>query len=186
MKIENVKVYDLDESIKASKYPMSVDNSVLNTDITKTVKALGSSSMGEGHDNWLQGVRVAFDLTFTNKAWTELQRYHFIDFVSCQSTMHRISSFDLRGQYNEYVDEQIICRMEELQARYNATKDKEDYLRLLYSNPAGFELTARMSTNYRQLKTIYKQRKNHRLKEWQEFCEWVETLPHFKELVLGE
>ena len=44
--------------------------------------------------------------------------------------------------------------------------------------PSGMELTARMTTNYRQLKTIYRQRKDHRLPEWREFCRWLETLPH--------
>ena len=186
MKVENVKVYDLEESIKASKYPMATDIEKCTSDITKTTKVLGTSRIGEGHDNWLNGIRVAFDLTFTNKAWTELQRYHFIDFVSCQSTMHRIAKFDLGEQYNKYVDQRIINIMNELKDKYNETQDKEDYLRLLYSNPAGFQLTARLTTNYRQLKTVYTQRKNHRLPEWREFCKWIETLPYFKELVLGE
>ena len=69
------------------------------------------------------------------------------------------------------------------------TMTKEDlkkrYLEILYSNPCGFKLTAGMTTNYRQLKTIYSQRKTHRLPEWREFCAWVETLPMFKELCLG-
>ena len=54
----------------------------------------------------------------------------------------------------------------------------EKYLEILYSNPAGFKLTARMTTNYRQLKTIYAQRRTHRLPEWRAFCEWIETLPN--------
>ena len=58
------------------------------------------------------------------------------------------------------------------------------YLQILYSNPAGFELTARMTTNYRQLKTIYTQRRSHRLPEWQDFCRWIETLPH-SEFITG-
>lgn len=182
MKIENVKVYDLEESIKASKYPMAIDTTKCNTEITKTVKALGSSKMGEGHDNFLNGIRVAFDLTFTIKAWTEAERYHFFDFVSSMSTMHCISKFDLQSQYNEYVDERMIVIMEEKKEKYLQTKDSEDYLRLLYSNPCGFNLTARMTTNYRQLKTIYIQRKNHRLPEWKEFCKWVVGLPYFREL----
>lgn len=186
MKIENIKVYDLEESIKASKYPMTIDTNNCNEDITKTVLALGNSNKGEGHDNFLQGIRVAFNLTFSNKAWTELQRYHFIDFVSSQSTMHRISRFDLNNQYNKYVDVRIINIMNELKDKYNETQNKDDYLKLLYSNPAGFELTARLTTNYRQLKTVYIQRKNHRLPEWREFCEWVEELPYFKELCLGD
>lgn len=186
MKIENVWVYDLEESIKASKYPMAIDTNKCNEDITKTVQSLGNSKIGEGHDNFLLGIRVAFDLTFSNKAWTELQRYHFIDFVSSQSTMHRIAKFDLNNQYNKYVDNRIIDIMNELKDKYNQSQDKEDYLKLLYSNPCGFELTARLTTNYRQLKTVYVQRKNHRLPEWVDFCKWVETLPNFKELCLAK
>ena len=34
------------------------------------------------------------------------------------------------------------------------------------------------------LKTIYAQRKSHRLPEWRDFCAWIETLPMFKELCL--
>lgn len=182
MIVTNVKIYDLEESIKASKYPMSIDNDKLNAEVTKTVKSLGASAKGEGHDQYLTGIRVAFDLTFTNKAWVELERYRFIDFVSSQSTMHRIARFNLKEQYNEFVDERVIEIMEELKERYNETNDKNDYLKLLYTNPAGFKLTARLTTNYRALKTVYAQRKNHRLPEWREFCQWCETLPMFLEL----
>ncbi|AND83287.1 hypothetical protein GTH52_11950 [Clostridium tyrobutyricum] len=184
MKIENVKVYDLEESVKASKYPMAISTDKCNFDITDTVKRLAQSPKGEAHDQFLSGIRVAFDLTFSNKAWIELERYRFITFVSSQSTMHRIAKFDLSQQYNEYVDKRIISIMNELKEQYNNTHDMEDYLKLLYSNPSGFELTARLTTNYRCLKGVYSQRKNHRLPEWRKFCNWIETLPYASELII--
>ena len=98
--------------------------------------------------------------------------------------MHRIAKFDLSEQYNAYVDKRMIDIMNELKDTYNTTNAKEDYLRLLYSNPCGFELTARLTTNYRCLKNVYQQRKNHTLPEWREFCSWIETLPH-SELITG-
>ena len=113
------------------------------------------------------------------------ERYHFLDFVSSQSTMHRIAKFDLDGQYSEYTDPRCIEVVKELVARYNETKDPADYLRILYSNPCGFRLTAGMTTNYRQLKTIYAQRKNHRLPEWREFCQWIRTLPMAEKLIVN-
>jgi hypothetical protein len=185
LRVDNVRVYDLEESIKASKYPMSIDISKCTSDITNIVKKLGSTAKGAGHDQYLTGIRVAFDLTFTNKAWIELERYRFLEFISSQSTMHRIANFNLKEQYNAYVDRRMIYIMEELKDTYNRTKDPEDYLRLLYSNPSGFELTARITTNYRALKTVYSQRKDHRLPEWREFCQWILTLPHFVELCIG-
>ena len=76
--MNNMEVYGLNESIKASKYPMSTNISLLNSDVTDTVKSLGAAPAGSGHDNFLNGIIVQFDLTFSLKAWTEMQRYHFI------------------------------------------------------------------------------------------------------------
>ena len=182
--IANTKVYGLDESIVRAKYPMSVDTSTLNSDITKGILGLSNCEKGTGHDQWLTGVIVQFDLTYTVKAWTEAERYSWLDFVSSQSTMHRIAQFDLDNQYSEYTDPRSIAIVKELVNKYNETKNPEDYLRVLMSNPCGFKLTAGMTTNYRQLKTIYAQRRTHRLPEWREFCAWIETLPKFKELCL--
>ena len=184
--ISNVQVYGLEESIKRSKYPMSTDTSTCTTEPTKTTYSLGRASVGSGHDNWLNGVIVQFDLTFTNKAWVEAERYHFLDFVSSQSTMHRITKFNLDKAYIEYTDPRMIKIMQQLVDQYNADPTPDNYLKVLYSNPAGFKITAGMTTNYRQLKTIYYQRKNHRLPEWRVFTEWIETLPMFKELILNE
>ena len=189
--VSNAVVYGLYNSVRRAKFPFAVSTRGVNTDLTTGIKKLAQSGRGEGHDQWLTGVVVQFDLTFSNKAWVEAERYHFLDFVSSQSTMHRITKFDLDNVYNEYVDPRIVDVMKEKVAEYNSeATDYDDerlhrlYLEILYSNPAGFRITAGMTTNYRQLKTIYAQRKNHRLPEWREFCKWIETLPH-SELITG-
>lgn len=184
--IDNVKVYGLSESVQASKYPMSIDVAECTNEITPRTRKLGSCNMGTGHDQFLTGITVQFDLTFSIKAWTEMQRYHFIEFVSSQSTMHRIARLDPREQCNEFVDEDAIKLLERKIDAYNANPTPENYLRVLYNVPVGFKLTARMTTNFRQLKTIYYQRRNHRLPEWRMLCKWIETLPCFKELCLKE
>ena len=183
--ISNVKVYGLEDSIKRAKYPMSTDINKLNSELTKGIRALGNSKKGEGHDQWLTGVIVQFDLTFTIKGWTEAERYSFLDFISSQPTMHRIAKFDAEKQVISYVTKNTVDEVNRLKDIYNENPTDENYLTLLYNVPVGFKLTAGMTTNYRQLKTIYSQRKNHRLPEWKEFCAWVEALPMFKELCLG-
>ena len=185
MVINNLHIYGLDNSVRGSKFPMITDVDKATPEVTPTTYNLAQSSRGSGHDQFLTGVIVQFDLTFTVKAWTEAERYHFLDFISSQSTMHRISKFELDNQYSEYTDKRIIAIMNELKDKYNETHDPEDYLRLLYSNPCGFKLTAAMTTNFRQLKTIYWQRRNHRLPEWREFCEQLEEIPEFVSIVLG-
>lgn len=176
--ISNVEVYGLEESVRASKYPKAVDISKCTDEVTDTVKSLAGCQTGTGHDQFLTGIVVQFDLTLSLKAWPEAERYHFLEFVSSQSTMHRITSFDIEKQCNEYVDHDIIAILNKKVERYKEDPTPENYLHVLYNIPSGFCLTARMTTNYRQLKTIYQQRKNHRLPEWRAFCGWIVSLPY--------
>ena len=178
MVVSNWKVFGLEDSIRASKYPMAVDTEKCTYEITDNVKKLAGCQTGTGHDQFLTGIIVQFDLTFSLKAWTEAERYHFLDFVSSQSTMHRIAKFDPESQCNAYVDTEIIAILKRKIGRYEMEPTQNNYLAILYNIPTGFQLTARMTTNYRQLKTIYQQRKNHRLPEWKEFTKWIETLPY--------
>lgn len=182
--VSNVKVYGLDDSIKASKYPMAVNTDECDCTIVDRTRKLGQADRGSGHDNFLKGIIVQFDLTFTIKAWTEAERYHWFDIVSSQSTMHRITKFDPGKQCVDYVDPRVIAVLQEKIDIYNVNPTPENYLAVLYNVPVGFRLTARMTTNYQQLKTIHYQRKDHRLPEWKLFCKWIESLPHFVELCL--
>lgn len=224
MKIENVKIYDMAESIVASGYPMrtntdeesievvkqTIDNGTFGkTPATKAIynRVVQLGNATGGHDQMLTGILAAFDLTLTNKAWIEAERYRYLCFVSSQSTVHRINRFNLKLQYNEYVDPAIIQIMQKKVQEYNdmlttlkflkenihsplevvnlEDEIEQKYLELLYNNPAGFEITARITTNYRCLKNVYKQRYNHKLPEWREFCAYIkEYFPYFKEFCL--
>lgn len=175
--VDNCSVFGIADSVKASKYPMAIDTESCSPVITDRVIQLAGCAPGTGHDQFLTGIVVQFDLTFSIKAWVEAERYHFFDFVSSQSTMHRITRFDIAEQCNGYVDSDIIRVCTALVDAYNTRPTEENYLKILYNIPTGFRYTARMTTNYRQLKTIYQQRKDHRLPEWREFCRWMESLP---------
>ena len=206
--VSNVDIYDLEKSILASGYPMRTiipDRDITEKDLARCKNLVNATKNGNGaHAQFMTGIRVNFDLTFSNKAWVEAERYRFLEFVSSQSTMHRITKFDLDNQYNKYVDPRIIEIMKSKVQEYNKVMelrdsyDKDDqrredltewlkdaYLEILYSNPAGFTLTARMTTNYRCLRNIYMQRKDHRLPEWRAFCKWIETLPYAQELLIN-
>ena len=183
MKVSNGNVYNLENAIRASKYPMSADVDKLNSEVTDTVKKLGSQPRGSAHDNFLPGILVSFDLTCSNKMWVEFERYHFAEIISGQSTMHRAPKLlEKKSPFNDYVDDMILHRLKQLLVVYNNDKTPENYLKLLYSIPSGLELTDHIVTNYGQLKTMWHQRHNHRLPEWRKFCDWILTLPRFCEL----
>lgn len=193
-KVENTQVFGLERAIKASGNPMRTvlnDTEELGLKDLKRGSALGSVPAGTGHDNFLNGVIVQFDVTAPLYWWKQAQRYHFLDYVSSQSTMHRLAKFDIGEQVVEETDPAIVSRYRELVQQYNSLPEDTDesekkklWRTLVASLPCGFCLGATMTTNYRQLKTIYYQRKDHKLSEWHVFCKWIESLPMFYELIL--
>ena len=210
-KISNVELYGLESSIYRSGYSMRetapteeefqqavaqirADRLAGNFDNPHIKRAIKLASIQEGgHDQFLSGILVNFDLTLSNKAWVEAERYTFLNFISSMSTMHRVARFKIGDCCNEYTSPAEIAEADRLQAVYNsidAAADPEGkkraYLELLYNLPSGFELMAGMTTNYRCLKNVYAQRRNHRLPDWHVVCDWIETLPLAAELITGK
>ena len=187
--ITNVCVYGLNESMVAAGYPMrteigDVDADIISKKYPKSIDKLATCKAGSGNDNFLKGVIVQFNLTLSLKAWLQAERYNWLDFVSSCSTMHCITKMNIRSQCNKYVWKTTIKQLERAVIYYNSVENKnseeakELFLNIIYNIPSGFELTARMTTNYLQLKTIYAQRRHHKLPCWQMFCDWIEELPH--------
>jgi hypothetical protein len=202
--ITNTQVFGLNESLIRSGYPMltvtptpdefdlalwNIQNSADNNAYITRGQSLANAD-GGGHDQFLTGVTVTADWTLSNKAWVEAERYRFLNFISSQSTMHRVTRMDFARVCNGYVDLEIIIIITRLREAYERAKGKhekrEAMLRLLYNLPSGLELTAGIVTNYRCLKNIYRQRRNHRLPDWGVVCDWIEKLPQAKRLITGK
>lgn len=201
MKIEHCKVYELGSSILASGLPMTADTAYTDDWVSKaealdTIASLGigayqyephlkraiklaQNADGSGHKNFMLGIRVATNVTATNAWWMQFERYHFADIVSSQSKMHCLRKLvdNEASSFHHKVASDEIARLKELMS---SGADDET---LTYNCPIGLELTARITTNYLQLRTIYKQRINHKLAEWREFCAWIETLPLADKLI---
>ena len=199
IKVDNARVYGLEESMVASGYPMQVDTYDLDEDgldekesrlIPKDIKRakhLGNAVAGSGHDCFLKGIIVQFDLQVPEYIWRQLDRYHFIDYISSQSKMHRITKINLDSVCNRYVYDEVKEILKSIIDKYEAETDtdkkKELFNEIIANTPSGLMLTARMTTNYLQLKSIINQRSNHKMQEWRYLCDWFKTLPMFEELV---
>lgn len=189
--IENVRVYDLKESLIASRNAMRLTPPEYTDEefaaSWKRAQTLAHAKSGSGHDNWLKGVRVSFDIKYPNYFTPELQRYNFVDIVTSSSKMHRLVQMDMDTSFNKYVSEYSKNLMRELIEDYNREPSYENFMAVVSNCPMGLELFMRCSTNYLQLKTIYRQRKGHKLKEdWGAFLSFIESLPYAKELIIGE
>lgn len=186
--IKNTSVYGLDRAIKASGNPMRTvidDSEVTEADFKRAIK-LGTTKSGEGHDNYLKGILVQMDVTAPLYWWKQAQRYHWFDFISSQSTMHCLMKFDINEQCVDETSIEVLNIIAKMVKEYKALDEGETkqllWRKIVASLPCGFCLGATMTTNYQQLKTMYNQRKHHKLKEWNIFCKWCESLPHFIEL----
>lgn len=189
MKIKNVNVFDLKESIIRSGYPMQTGEPptfkypihITERDI-KRIEKLTKVKGSTGHDNFLKGIRVSFDLQYPEYFSPQLQRYSWVDISSSQSKMHKITSKKLTiDDFTITVYPSIILEINNAIKTYNKTDntiEKDVLFNQIISNlPSGYLKWMGISSNYLQLKTIYWQRKNHKLKEWTYFCNWIETLP---------
>lgn len=188
LEVRNVRVYDLEESVIACRNAMRLEipsytKGEFEASLPRAMK-LASCGGGSGHSNFRKGIRVSFDLKYPNYISPELQRYGFLDIVCSNSKMHKLVSMDMDACFNEYVCDEAKSMMKRLIARYNEDKTYENFMRVLSNCPQGIELFMRCSTNYEQLATIYRQRRNHKLKEdWGAFCRFIEELPYSRELI---
>jgi len=194
LEITNINVYDLKQSVIASgnamrTEPVEYSNEEFNKGVErlkKLVKASKNTNV-KCHDNALTGIRVSFDIKYPQYISPELQRYHWVDIVTSSSKMHRLCKMDIHKACNKYVDAKVLAILQEKIDAYNQEPCYKRFMDMLSNTPLGLELFMRVSTNYKQLQTIYWQRKDHRLKEdWGAFISMIEQLPYFKEFILGE
>lgn len=190
LEIKNIQVFSLERSSIAAGNSMTVGE--INTlrqfgknDEERFIK-LGKTASGCGHDNFLKGIIVQFDIKYPQYWTPEAQRYHWLEIVSSQSKMHKLTvaglDKDFDNYFNKYVDSDNIARIQEYVKQYNNEIDNEKkyflFMKIISNLPMGYEMWETITTNYLQLKTIYKQRKNHKLKEdWGAFCAMIENFP---------
>ena len=211
--IKDVKVYDLEECIVASGYAMRTEpynylketcDDNLNHHIERCKKLVKASKNSDihCHDNFLTGIRVSFDIKYPQYLSPEMQRYHFYDIVTSMSKMHRLLKMDIDKSCNMYVTQETKDNLKEYIKQYNDVVDFNEHtldtkeareaayrawMKVVSNCPLGLELWMRVSTNYKQLQTIYYQRRHHKLKEdWSAVIKMIEGLPYFEPFILGE
>lgn len=147
------------------------------------MRKLASAPSASGHCNALTGILVSFNITATNAWMLQAERYHFLQIVSSMSKMHRMKQIIAHGDIPNVSKETSEWMRKLLNLRESGMISEEQ---LIYECPVGLELSLRITTNYLQLRTAYSQRKNHKLKEWRDFCEWIASLPYAREFITLE
>ena len=81
-----------------------------------------------------------------------------------------------------YTWEKTIEQLNKLRELYLETKDDSVFKEIRQILPQGYNVRYTWQANYQVLKSMYFARKDHRLDEWHTLCDWMLTLPYFKEI----
>ena len=211
MEFLNTEVWGFEHAMRGMRNPMNswnkgdtYYNGALNAWVIgpNDLKLAHTLLKGGGeHSKYMRMIHVAVDVNMPRYWWSEADTYHFNTKNSC-STMHKLLNnnnpitLDLFITCKEDIDwwEATVEKLESMRKEYKeiqaTTKDNIAMNRLLVRAkrilPEGFLQLRTWDTNYAELRNMYFQRRNHRLKEeWNDaFCKWVESLPYAKELIM--
>ena len=214
IRIEHTDVYGWEAAVRGARNPMnswkksdSYNTYVEDAETKETARYaffLGENDLkllhtlskaGPDHGKFLRMINVTVDLTAPLYWWKEFDTYKVGTVANSCSTMHKIhakpftlddfSTEHLRMMSLEMMDN-IIKLLNVYRANYLDTKEKIYWWQLIQMLPSSYNQRRTVQFNYAVLKAMYHARKNHKLDEWHTFCEWVESLPYFKELIQDE
>lgn len=199
MKIDNTEVYGFIPALRGMRSPKNSWNRQDTTEVQgrvligpndyKLAKTLIKA--GSEHCKFLRQIQVWFDMEMPRYFHSEFDTYKFNSKNSC-STMHRLLNSKEEIKLDAFVFEKVdrdhfvlvVAKLNDIRNKWLSSNDNEVkrmcVRRAKQILPEAFLQKRTVNTNYAELRNIYHQRKNHRLKEeWQDtFCEWVKSLPY--------
>lgn len=165
----------------------------------KLMKALVKA--GTDHSKFMRMITVTCDITAPLYFYKELDTYKVGTVRNSCSTMHKIA--DKAFTYDDFSTEHIggvpncdplycsafetiIEVLNEARHCYLDTRDKAYWWQMIQLLPSSYNQRSTVQLNYAVLRNMYHARKNHKLDEWHDFCNWIESLPYGKELICND
>lgn len=208
IKLEETDVFGFEAAIRGMRNPKNSwdksdsifdgDKWCMGENDLKLMKALAGA--GTDHGKFLRMINVTVDITAPLYWWKEFDTYKVGTVANSCSTMHKIAAkeftFDdfsiehiIKGTTNcdpAYygVFEGILFALNEARHCFLDTKDKTYWWQMIQLLPSSYNQKRTLQFNYAVLLNMYHARKNHKLDEWHDFCDWVESLPYFAEICL--
>lgn len=200
-----VYVMNLENAIRGARNPMNSwarsdsyydENGqyILGENDLSLAKRLRNAGTSD-HRKYLRQVMLSVDITAPMYWWKEYDTYKVATVANSTSTMHKIHSkpFEMDDFSHDHLTENglkvlrvLVDEMEKIRLEYVETKDKALWYDLIQLLPSSYNQMRTCTLNYETLINIYKSRKHHKLDEWRSFCEWIETLPYARELIIAE
>lgn len=204
IKIERTSVMNFENAIRGARNPMNSwhrqdsyydekGNFIFGENDLNLAKRLAHA--GSDHRKFMRQIFVSVDFTAPLYWWKEFDTYKVATVANSTSTMHKIASkpFSLDDFSHDHMNEvalhslsQVIETLEHLRQDYLKTKDKTIWYSMIQLLPSSYNQMRTVTMNYESLVNIYHARKNHKLNEWHEVCDWIKSLPYANDLVTFE
>ncbi len=150
---------------------------------------------GSDHRKFIRQIIVSVDITAPLYWWKEFDTYKVGTVANSTSTMHKIHAKPFEHadfsceKLSKSAMEAFTAYMEFLELKrrhFVETKDKADWDDIIQLLPSSYNQKRTVTMNYENLLNMYFARRNHKLSEWREYCDWILTLPYTKDLFLDE
>ncbi len=202
IKLERTDVMNFENTVRGMRNPLNswaksdsyYDDEgeyVLGAEDLRLAETLAKS--GSDHRKYLRMIFVSVDITAPLYWWKEYDTYKVGTVANSCSTMHKIhaKAFDRDDFSHDRMSETalncldgVIAVLEETRQKYLETKDRAYWHDMIQLLPSSYNQMRTCTMNYENLINMYYARRNHKLPEWHTFCDWVESLPYAKELIL--
>ena len=186
-----------------SKRPFTERFAIGENDL-KLMKSL--SKAGNDHAKFLRMINVTVDITAPLYWWKEFDTYKVGTVANSCSTMHKIhekeftiddfshehlivsdnvNHIDMVAWLQEQIDVLNEWRRTFLDVKnsdVSSESAKRYWWQMIQLLPSSYNQKRTVQLNYQVLKSMYFARKDHKLDEWHILCDWMLTLPYFKEV----
>lgn len=202
LNINNTSVMNFENAIRGARNPMNSWNRMDSHTEADGTFVFGPNDLdlakrlaraGSDHRKYLRMIFVSVDVTAPLYWWKEYDTYKVATVANSTSTMHKIHSkpFSIEDFSCDHMTEDtlafmqtIVDRLEIIRKRFRATKSKDDWYDMIQLLPSSYNQMRTLSFNYETLINIYYARRHHKLQEWHTFCDWIETLPYARDLIM--
>jgi len=192
IKVEEIKVFNFKGALRGMRNALNswnnsdsyidTDNKfVIGSDDTKL--AINLIKAGNSHCKFLRQIFISIDITAPLRWWHDFDTYKISTVKNSCSTMHKLGSKLLKqedfGWYEELnmYQKDYLYNINKLITEWQLSKNENLFIEIRNRLRSDYHQKATWTGNYQNLRNIYFDRKNHKQKEFREFCRILEDLP---------
>ncbi len=211
IKVENLEVLNFEGALRGMRNPLESwdkSDSYYDKDTGKYIigpkdlaLALKLTKAGSDHSKFLRQIFVSMDITAPMSWWWDFDTYKVATVRNSTSRMHKLGSRiltfddfsvdDEKGNTNitpfrKYVLEDLNRRIKEYQQLKNDGKMEEAmalWREIVFDSPQSYNFKSTWTGNYEIMRNVYRARRNHKQREFRDFCKIIENEFPYSELI---